>query len=349
MPNGTAQADRRRPTKQHPVVPRLDAAGRVVLRLRSHRRPRRRAPTATVGLLHRDPGAPDRAALRPRCRHAAAAKRHASDGSATVRPPGLPASALHVGSERRAHGRHDAPAPVRIAIHASQFVARDLTRSCRAATYRSVPSFTLPRADAPQLPPPMLRARCARATGRSCCCRCGWRRASSRSPMAAASCACASIPTRFISTRTSPSSPPTEQTWGTHYWEQDWRAGDDARRAGDAWRQLADRFGAQRAAWIARVLQPTNLRNARQRRPRRTSRCPSRPCFAAIAVATMTAGAGATRRRRALLPDRWIAVVHSGGRPALTVTGTRHRAAARGRPRSAGRRPTRRPSRDRRG
>src|SRR5215208_4952469 len=45
-----------------------------------------------------------------------------------------------------------------------------------------------------------------------------------------------------------------EQTWGRHYWELNWRAGElDGGRAAaalDAWRQLADRFAAPRAAWI---------------------------------------------------------------------------------------------------
>src|SRR5580765_1631129 len=49
-----------------------------------------------------------------------------------------------------------------------------------------------------------------------------------------------------------------ERTWGTQYWQQDWTAADDAGRA-DAWSALAGRFGPERAAWIARVLQPTNL------------------------------------------------------------------------------------------
>src|SRR4051794_36536441 len=38
-----------------------------------------------------------------------------------------------------------------------------------------------------------------------------------------------------------------EQAWGMHYWEQDWRAGPDVAARADAWRQLADRFGAARA------------------------------------------------------------------------------------------------------
>ena len=49
-----------------------------------------------------------------------------------------------------------------------------------------------------------------------------------------------------------------EQTWGQHYWQQNWLAGSDTTRDRDAWRQIADRFGARRAAWIVRVLQPTN-------------------------------------------------------------------------------------------
>lgn len=49
-----------------------------------------------------------------------------------------------------------------------------------------------------------------------------------------------------------------EITWGQHFWEQTWRAGDDEVRRQEAWRQLADRFEATRAAWIARLLTPLN-------------------------------------------------------------------------------------------
>ena len=50
-----------------------------------------------------------------------------------------------------------------------------------------------------------------------------------------------------------------ERTWGMQYWRQDWVAGPDPVARGDAWRTLANRFGAPRAAWIARTLKPTNL------------------------------------------------------------------------------------------
>src|SRR4051812_24303354 len=49
-----------------------------------------------------------------------------------------------------------------------------------------------------------------------------------------------------------------EQMWGQRYWQQNWRAGSDTVASSDAWRQIANRFGARRAAWIVRVLQPTN-------------------------------------------------------------------------------------------
>ena len=52
---------------------------------------------------------------------------------------------------------------------------------------------------------------------------------------------------------------PTEETWGKHYWTQLWRAGNNAQAQANAWRQLAERYDTQRAAWLARVLRPTNM------------------------------------------------------------------------------------------
>jgi hypothetical protein len=49
-----------------------------------------------------------------------------------------------------------------------------------------------------------------------------------------------------------------ELTWGKHFWEQTWRAGNDEEARKLAWRQLADRFDAHRAAWVARALKPLN-------------------------------------------------------------------------------------------
>src|SRR5262245_11655025 len=111
-----------------------------------------------------------------------------------------------------------------------------------------------------------------------------------------------------------------EQTWGQHYWQQDWLAGNEAVARSDAWRQIADRFGAKRAAWIVRVLQPTNT----VQRP--TSPTPAgqalavAPVFPAITVASQNAAWRHAPQAR-LMPDRWIAVLHSAGQVALTVTG----------------------------
>src|SRR5262245_27560947 len=66
-----------------------------------------------------------------------------------------------------------------------------------------------------------------------------------------------------------------EQIWGQHYWQQDWAAGGNTSARADAWRQLADRFGARRAAWIVRSLTPTNL----------AQRPATPPVFPAITVA----------------------------------------------------------------
>lgn len=95
-----------------------------------------------------------------------------------------------------------------------------------------------------------------------------------------------------------------ERTWGEHYWQQDWLAGDDMTARTNAWRQIADRFGAARAAWIARVLTPTNP----LQRPGESPIFPD--------VETTPAGEDDAWRhapQARLLPDRWIAVLHSGG------------------------------------
>ncbi len=115
-----------------------------------------------------------------------------------------------------------------------------------------------------------------------------------------------------------------EQTWGQHYWEQNWRAGDiqgdGVTAAADAWRQIADRFGTARAAWIARVLLPTNAsERPNTPTPPGTALTPA-PVFPAITVANSDETWRQPPQAR-LLPDRWVAVVHSAGQVAATVTG----------------------------
>ncbi len=115
---------------------------------------------------------------------------------------------------------------------------------------------------------------------------------------------------------------PTEQEWGMHYWEQDWRAGNNQTVRATAWRQLAVRFGAERAAWISRALQPINP----QQRPAATvpasQQLPVAPQFPAVTV--VADGRDAAWRHAPvarLMPDRWIAVLRAGA-TTVSVTGS---------------------------
>ncbi len=112
---------------------------------------------------------------------------------------------------------------------------------------------------------------------------------------------------------------PTENEWGKHYWEQDWHAGNDATARATAWGQLADRFGAARAAWIARVLQPTNARPTTSTAPDQSLN--PAPTFPAVAVVTDGKDSAWRHAPQArLMPDRWIAVLKSGA-TTVQVTG----------------------------
>ena len=53
-----------------------------------------------------------------------------------------------------------------------------------------------------------------------------------------------------------------EVIWGKHFWEQTWKASTNVEAQKVAWRQLAERFGAGRAAWVAKTLQPDNPNDA---------------------------------------------------------------------------------------
>ena len=104
-----------------------------------------------------------------------------------------------------------------------------------------------------------------------------------------------------------------EKTWGQHYWTQIWAAGDDTQAQKNAWRQLAERYDPQRAAWIARLLRPTNVA------ARATSPEPEFPRVDVVEEGQDAAWRSAPKAR--LLPDRWLAIVQSNGRPAIAVAG----------------------------
>lgn len=101
-----------------------------------------------------------------------------------------------------------------------------------------------------------------------------------------------------------------ELTWGQHFWEQTWRAGDDDERKKVCWRQLADRFDSPRAGWIARTLTPLNPgdRPGHQKPPR----FPSLPT-----KADSWMRAPHTR----VLPNQWIVLGYKNGQLVVNVKG----------------------------
>lgn len=98
-----------------------------------------------------------------------------------------------------------------------------------------------------------------------------------------------------------------EIEWGQHFWRQTWLAGADESRRRAAWQQLADRFEAARAAWIARELRPTNS-------PGPNPAQPGRPSFPALTPRPVDPFNQWGRTPVAqLMPERWHAVARAGG------------------------------------
>jgi hypothetical protein len=116
---------------------------------------------------------------------------------------------------------------------------------------------------------------------------------------------------------------PAEAEWGRHYWEQYWRAGRQADGESNAWRQLANRFGAARAGWIAHVLRPLNSQDRPSTPVAASAPLPNAPMCPPAAVAK-GAGRDESWRRAAvarLLPGRWMALVYSRGQLVVSATG----------------------------
>ncbi|MFN8473511.1 MAG: hypothetical protein U0822_15075 [Anaerolineae bacterium] len=109
-----------------------------------------------------------------------------------------------------------------------------------------------------------------------------------------------------------------EVTWGQHFWQETWRAGDDDERLKSAWRQLADRYDAPRAAWVARALQPLNPGD----RPATTvsdgDPLPTPPRFPSPATKTDAWTRAPVTR---VLPGQWIVLGYKNGQLVVNVTG----------------------------
>src|SRR5262249_36199542 len=88
-----------------------------------------------------------------------------------------------------------------------------------------------------------------------------------------------------------------EERWGRQFWQNTGTAGTDVEGQKRAWRQLCDRFGVRRAAWIARV-----LANSPASVPRRAADWTRAP-------------------ETSTLPDRWVAIAYNSQRPVFSAWG----------------------------
>lgn len=109
-----------------------------------------------------------------------------------------------------------------------------------------------------------------------------------------------------------------ELTWGQHFWEQTWRAGNDEERRKTAWRQLADRFDPPRAAWVARALKPLNPEDRPASPVASNQPLPKPVRFPSPATkAEVWTRAPLTR----VLPNQWILLGYKDGRLVVNVKG----------------------------
>src|SRR4029079_19446945 len=88
---------------------------------------------------------------------------------------------------------------------------------------------------------------------------------------------------------------PSERVEGIAYWNAVFASPDPARRTTTPWEDLCSIAGAQRAAWIARALTPTNIAQL--------GKTATTPAFPDTASRTSEWGRAA---RAAALPKRWL-------------------------------------------
>ncbi|MEW6734623.1 MAG: TM1812 family CRISPR-associated protein [Acidobacteriota bacterium] len=105
---------------------------------------------------------------------------------------------------------------------------------------------------------------------------------------------------------------------GKTFWQQSWRAASDLERKKRAWGQLAERFGARRAAWIARTLQPLNPLDQPNTPLAETATLAKMPQFPQV---SHRAESWARAARTMVLPDRWVALGYRGKTRVFTAWG----------------------------
>ena len=103
-----------------------------------------------------------------------------------------------------------------------------------------------------------------------------------------------------------------EVEWGKHFHALLWNAKTEDERK-NAWRQLVDRYGPQRSAWVTRQLTPTNPAE----RPAKPPKFPQ----PSMRPETQKNETWTRAPRTEVLPDRWIATAFVTGAGPVTVTG----------------------------
>src|SRR5262249_10461805 len=103
-----------------------------------------------------------------------------------------------------------------------------------------------------------------------------------------------------------------ELLWGKQFWTATWQAGTDDTALRTAWRQLATRFGPERAAWVATALTPTNPHD----RPTSPGSA-STPTFPDLGAPVVIARTTFAR----LLPTRWVATAYAQSAVVAVVSG----------------------------
>jgi hypothetical protein len=96
-----------------------------------------------------------------------------------------------------------------------------------------------------------------------------------------------------------------EEKWGQHFWESHWRAGNDEERRKQAWRQIAERFDPQRAAWIADHLRPLNPQDRPATPVPPPTPLPNTPNFP---QRPLRAESWTRAPWTSVMPDNWIAL-----------------------------------------
>jgi hypothetical protein len=109
-----------------------------------------------------------------------------------------------------------------------------------------------------------------------------------------------------------------ELTWGRHFWEHTWRAGNDEERGKTAWRQLADRFDPPRAAWVARALEPLNPED-RPANPVASDQPLPKPVRFPSPATKAEAWTRAPETR--VLPNLWVVLGYKNGRLVVNAKG----------------------------